>query len=177
MADAHFLKFCAVFFQGVLESPRGSEQQYAEPADSGMQAKGDPTVVRPDPRPDETTAGPSCVRRVIGTTFVFRWKVPNVEKDSSDSPPPEPKAKVRGCAQDFNFFKKTVDHLYAPTGKDLTFRLFMNTALHLDLFVHHIDVKTAFLYALLEEEVWVWPFPGEPAPPGYIHRHACTKIK
>ncbi len=47
---------------------------------------------------------PDYVRRVIGTTFVFRWKVPNVEEESSDSAPPEPKAKVRGCAQDFNFF-------------------------------------------------------------------------
>jgi hypothetical protein len=46
----------------------------------------------------------------------------------------------------------------------------MNIALMFDMFVHHIDVKAAFLYAKLDEEVWIWPFPGEPSPPGYAHR-------
>ena len=118
---------------------------------------------------------PTHVKRVLGTTFVFKWKYPNVETTnegsaSESSSQPKPKAKVRVCVQDFNFFAKRVENIFAPTGKGLTFRLFMNIALMFDLFVHHIDVKAAFLYAMLDEEVWIWPFPGEPSPPGFAHR-------
>ena len=54
---------------------------------------------------------PTHVKRVLGTTFVFKWKYPNVgttgdHTESGSVSNAKPKAKVRVCVQDFNFLPR-----------------------------------------------------------------------
>ena len=64
---------------------------------------------------------------------------------------------ILGCSQiegiDFN-------ETFAPVAKATTFRLMMALAHVLQLHVHQLDVDSAFLYADLDEEIWMAPTPN-----------------
>ena len=48
---------------------------------------------------------------------------------------------------------------FASVTKAITFRLMMALAHVLQLHVHQLDVDSAFLYADLDEEIWMLPTP------------------
>jgi hypothetical protein len=68
--------------------------------------------------------------------------------------------------QDFKFMPGLVGEVFAPTGKGIIFRLTMTLSLFFGWDVHHLDVKTAFLYAPISEEVYLKSMPWDTAPPG-----------
>lgn len=63
--------------------------------------------------------------------------------------------------------------VFAPTAKYVTFRAFMSVAAVKDLELRHLDIKTAFLNGILEEEVWMQQ------PEGYVQGgpHLACKLK
>ena len=105
-------------------------------------------------------------RKVRTMRYVYKWKPPT---DAGS----EPRAKVRATCRDFQWLGE-VGETYAPTGRGLTFRLFLLIAYMLGMPVHHVDVETAFLNAELrpDEEYWTTPLPDEvkEAPPGWGYR-------
>ena len=74
---------------------------------------------------------------------------------------------ILGCSQiegiDFN-------ETFAPVAKATTFRLMMALAHVLQLHVHQLDVDSAFLYADLDEEIWMAPTPDMDLPQRYGQR-------
>lgn len=58
----------------------------------------------------------------------------------------------------------------APVVNTLSSRLILAIAVLLGMFIHHVDVKTAFLNADLNEDVYVYPMPGYPLEPGYVYK-------
>lgn len=58
------------------------------------------------------------------------------------------------------------EETFAPVSKYSTLRTFLSIAASLDLEIRQVDVKTAFLYGDLEEEIWMEHPPGMPGPPG-----------
>ena len=58
----------------------------------------------------------------------------------------------------------------APVVNTLSSRLILAIAVLLGMFIHHVDVKTAFLNADLAEDVYVYPMPGYPLKPGYVYK-------
>lgn len=111
-------------------------------------------------------------RKVRTMRYVYKWKPP-LEPVGTEPRDPEPRAKARLTCRDFHWLGE-VGETYAPTGRGLTFRLFMLIALIYGLVVEHVDVETAFLNAKLgpNEEYWTTPLPEEidTAPPGWGYR-------
>jgi hypothetical protein len=64
---------------------------------------------------------------------------------------------VLGCGQ-----REGIDYLetFAPVAKGGTIRLLLALAQLLGLHVHQMDVDTAFLYAKLKEEIYMYPPEG-----------------
>ena len=76
-------------------------------------------------------------------------------------------AKARIVAKGFaQVCGLSVTDLYAPTGKNVVFRLLLVLMLCYGLLCNHIDVNTAFLYADLAVPVYLQAFPGYELPPG-----------
>ena len=110
----------------------------------------------------------------IDTRFVYKWKDPI-------SQPPDPitgevktsqVAKVRWTVKDFKSKPMTEFYeTFAPTAKNVTFRIFLLISLSMRMCIHHIDVNTAFLYAPLEKPVYVKASPGRPCKESY-----CLKL-
>ena len=47
------------------------------------------------------------------------------------------------------------DETYAPVAKLASIRIILAVGVHMNMFFHQIDVKTAFLHAELEEEIYM----------------------
>jgi hypothetical protein len=63
------------------------------------------------------------------------------------------------------------DETFAPVAKVTTFRLMLALSKVLNLEIHQLDVDSAFLYADLEEDVYMKPPPGMNLKSGY-----CLKL-
>ncbi|KAI7951918.1 hypothetical protein MJO28_007602 [Puccinia striiformis f. sp. tritici] len=99
--------------------------------------------------------------KCINCTWVFK-----IKKDQLNVPI---EYKARLCAQGFQQVKgKDYFATYAPTGKMVSLRMLIIHALEHDLLFHQIDIKSAFLNAPLEEDIYVNPPPGVNVPPGHV---------
>ena len=100
----------------------------------------------------------------IKSRFVYKWK---------DADKPEPKAKVRWVAKGYSQ-TAGLDYgeTFAPTGKNVLFRVLMLLVLTFGMKCQQIDVNTAFLYADIEKPVYMDGPPGYECKPGY-----CLKIQ
>lgn len=87
-------------------------------------------------------------KKVIDTKWVYRVKY------DGEGNPHQFKARLvaRGFQQNDDY---ELHELYAPVAKISTFRLMLAIANKLRLPVHHMDVKSAFLYGDIKEEVYV----------------------
>lgn len=128
---------------------------------------------------DKDVLGPLQIiptgKKVRTVRYVYKWKpeMPSERGSDQGGAPRRFKAKVRVACRDFHWLGGAdVGETYAPTGRGLTFRIFMLIALMLSLFVHHVDIQTAFLNAELrpDEEYWMEPLPDDDAPPGWGYR-------
>ena len=89
----------------------------------------------------------------IPSTWAFRKKL------GSNNEVTEYKARI--CAQGFRqTFGLDFHAKYAPTGKPASLRLLISFAVDHNLKIHHLDVRSAFLTAPLEEKVTMLPPPG-----------------
>ena len=61
---------------------------------------------------------------------------------------------------------------FAPVAKTTTFRLMVVLAKVLKLHLHQLDVDSAFLYADLDEDIWMQPTPNMNIQSGY-----CLKLR
>ena len=88
--------------------------------------------------------------------------------------------KARLVAQGFSQ-REGIDYneTFAPVSTHATLRTFLATAAEQDLEVRQVDIKTAFLYGDLEEEVFMKHPPGYPGPPGMVCRltHSLYGLK
>ena len=110
----------------------------------------------------------------LTSIFTYKYKEPVTQ-------PPDPVtgivptqilAKARWAGREFKTMPMTeFFETFAPTGKNVTFRLFMLITLALSYVTLQLDVNTAFLYASLSKPVYMYPPPGRPCKPGH-----CLKI-
>ncbi|GKE05513.1 putative ribonuclease H-like domain-containing protein [Tanacetum coccineum] len=92
-------------------------------------------------------------KRAIGTKWVYRNK-----KDERGI---VIKNKARLVAQGYTQEEGIdYDEVFAPVAKTEAIRLFLAYALFKDFVVYQMDVKSAFLYGKIEEEVYVYQPPG-----------------
>ena len=107
-------------------------------------------------------------RKAIATKWVFKVKT-NVDGTPA-------KSKARLVAKGFQQ-KEGIDYreTFAPVVKWNTFRCLVSLAGHRGWKITHLDVKTAFLHGVVEEEIYVSPPPGfeSSTPSG----HACRLNK
>ncbi|GKA82399.1 copia protein, partial [Tanacetum coccineum] len=102
---------------------------------------------------------------VIGTKWVFRNK-----KDERSI---VVKNKARLVAQGFRQEEGIdYDEVFAPVARIEAIRLFLAFASYMGFTVYQIDVKSAFLYGTIEEEVYVHQPPGfvDPAHPNKVYK-------
>jgi hypothetical protein len=94
-------------------------------------------------------------RRTISSRWTFK-----VKKDANGD---IEKFKARLCAKGFTQ-RAGIDYFdtFAPVMKPATLRVLVSMATARNLEIHQIDVKTAFLYGKLDEEIFMRQ------PPGYI---------
>jgi hypothetical protein len=87
-------------------------------------------------------------RRALPTMWVFKVK----RKPDGSVERFKARLVVKGFMQ-----REGIDYqeVYAPTARTDTFRVLMAVAAELDLEVHHVDVKTAFLNGELDETLFV----------------------
>jgi hypothetical protein len=114
-------------------------------------------------------------KKVRTVRYVYKWKpeMPGERGTDQGGVSRRVKVKVRVACRDFHWLGGSdVGETYAPTGRGLTFRIFMIIALMCCLFVHHVDIQTAFLNADLQpdEDYWMEPLPDDDAPPGWGYR-------
>ena len=96
-------------------------------------------------------------RKVIGSKWVFKVKKNELGQVV--------KCKARIVAQGFaQKYGVDFDQVYAPVTQHATFRTFLAVAAKKGLAVKHLDVKTAYLNAELEEEVLMKQPPGYAVP-------------
>ncbi|GJT77541.1 putative ribonuclease H-like domain-containing protein [Tanacetum coccineum] len=102
-------------------------------------------------------------KRAIGTKWVFRNK-----KDERGI---VVRNKARLVAQGYTQAKGIdYDKVFAPVARIEAIRLFLAYALFMGFIVYQIDVKSAFLYGTIEEEVYVCQ------PPGFENPHFPNKM-
>lgn len=93
---------------------------------------------------------------VVGCKWIYKTKRDNAGNVV--------KYKSRLVAQGFSQkFGVDYDEVFAPVVKQSTFRMFLTKASKDNMFVHHVDVKTAFLNGELEENIYM------KQPKGYIN--------
>lgn len=87
-----------------------------------------------------------CNRKAINSMWIF------TVKDNVNSPRYKARLVAKGCSQ-----RPGMDYseTFAPVAKMSAVRTLLSIAVHDDLYVHQMDVKTAFLYGLLEEEIYM----------------------
>ncbi|GKA90133.1 ribonuclease H-like domain-containing protein [Tanacetum coccineum] len=92
-------------------------------------------------------------KKVIGTKWVFRNK--------RDERSIVVKNKARLIAQGFRQEKGIdYDEVFAPVARIEVIRLFLAFASYMGFTVYQMDVKSAFLYGTIEDEVYVHQLPG-----------------
>lgn len=91
--------------------------------------------------------------KAIGSRWVY-----NLKTDASGK---IVKFKARLVAQGFSQrFGIDYNQVFAPTAKNATFRILLSIASREGLVVHHLDVKTAYLNANVEEKIYMKQPPG-----------------
>ena len=103
--------------------------------------------------------------RAIGTRWVFRNK--------SDDRGVVIRNKARLVVQGFNQIEGIdFDEVYAPVARLESIRIFLAYASFKKFKVHQLDVKSAFLYGKVHEEVYVSQPPGfvDPDHPEYVYK-------
>ena len=101
----------------------------------------------------------------IGGKWVYAVKGP------SDNP----MYKARYVAQGFSQIPGIDFHeTFAPTPRMETLRMFIQISAHHGIILHQMDVKSAFLHANLEEEIYIKPPKGYERP-GYVLGQSCRK--
>lgn len=89
----------------------------------------------------------------IGSRWVFKKK--------EDSQGKVVRFKARLVAQGFSQkFGRDFDQVFAPVAMQSTLRVLLTIASQKKLNVYHIDVKTAYLYGALEEQIFMHQPPG-----------------
>ncbi|GJZ85311.1 putative ribonuclease H-like domain-containing protein [Tanacetum coccineum] len=104
-------------------------------------------------------------KKVIGTKWVFRNK--------RDERSIVVKNKARLVAQGFRQEEGIdYDEVFAPVARIEAIRLFLAFASYIGFTVYQIDVKSAFLYSTIKEEVYVHQPPGfvDPAHPNKVYK-------
>ncbi|GKA37441.1 putative ribonuclease H-like domain-containing protein, partial [Tanacetum coccineum] len=104
-------------------------------------------------------------KKVIGTKWVFRNK--------RDERSIVVKNKARLVAQGFRQEEGIdYDEVFAPVARIEAIRLFLAFASYMGFTVYQMDVKSAFLYGTIEEEVYVYQPPGfvDPAHPNKVYK-------
>jgi transposase InsO family protein len=102
-------------------------------------------------------------RRILGTRHVFRVKV----NSSGQVAKYKTRVVVQGFAQQYGI---DYDEVYAPVAKFATLRVILAIAAALDYEIHQMDVCTAFLNGVLQEDVYV------KIPPGFEHHGDSNKV-
>ncbi|GJU76648.1 putative ribonuclease H-like domain-containing protein [Tanacetum coccineum] len=108
-------------------------------------------------------------KKVIGTKWVFRNK--------RDERSIVVKNKARLVAQGFRQEEGIdYDEVFAPVARIEAIRLFLAFASYMGFTVYQMDVKSAFLYGTIEEEVYVHQPPGfvDPAHPNKVYNKVIT---
>ncbi|GKA28596.1 putative ribonuclease H-like domain-containing protein [Tanacetum coccineum] len=104
-------------------------------------------------------------KKVIGTKWVFRNK--------RDERSIVVKNKARLVAQGFRQEEGIdYDEVFAPVARIKAIRLFLAFASYMGFTIYQMDVKSAFLYGTIEEEVYVHQPPGfvDPAHPNKVYK-------
>ncbi|GJU11046.1 putative ribonuclease H-like domain-containing protein [Tanacetum coccineum] len=104
-------------------------------------------------------------KKAIGTKWVF--------KNKRDERSIVVKNKARLVAQGFRQEEGIdYDEVFAPVAKIEAIRLFLAFASYMGFTVYQMDVKSAFLYGTIEEEVYVHQPPGfvDPAHPNKVYK-------
>ncbi|GKC55475.1 putative ribonuclease H-like domain-containing protein, partial [Tanacetum coccineum] len=102
-------------------------------------------------------------KRAIGTKWVFRNK-----KDERGI---VVRNKARLVAQGYTQEEGiNYDEVFAPVSRIEAIRLFLVYALYMGFIVYQMDIKSAFLYGTIEEEVYVCQ------PPGFEYLHFPDKV-
>ncbi|GJT07263.1 putative ribonuclease H-like domain-containing protein [Tanacetum coccineum] len=104
-------------------------------------------------------------KKAIGTKWVFRNK--------RDGRSIVVKNKARIVAQGFRQEEGIdYDEVFAPVARIEAIRLFLAFASFMEFLVYQMDVKSAFLYGTIEEEVYVHQPPGfvDPAHPNKVYK-------
>lgn len=108
-------------------------------------------------------------RTIVATKWVFRVKRhPDGTLD---------RFKARLVAKGFSQVPGVdFDATFAPTISRISLRVFLFLAAHLDLLVHQMDAKSAFLQGTLEHEIYVAQ-PPHRAAPGTTHTSHVCKLR
>ncbi|GJW98145.1 putative ribonuclease H-like domain-containing protein [Tanacetum coccineum] len=104
-------------------------------------------------------------KKAIGTKWVF--------KNKRDERSTVVKNKARLVAQGFRQEEGIdYDEVFAPVARIEAIRLFLAFASYMGFTVYQMDVKSAFLYGTIEEEVYVHQPPGfvDPAHPNKVYK-------
>ena len=116
--------------------------------------------------------------RPINSRFVYDYKDPVSQEGAhqfGQGEMPERLAKCRLTMKDMknvpNYLSGMLREVFAPTGQGITFRILMVLMLVLGLDCTHIDVSTAFLYAMLQIPIFMNPPVGYPCAEGH-----CLKV-
>ena len=108
------------------------------------------------------------VRRPSGKKFIRSKYVYKIKRDFSGK---IKKRKSRLVIQGFRQDESDYSETFAPVVKGNTFRLLVALARTLGLDIQHMDVDAAFLYADLDEEIYMEPPPNVSVPDG-----CCLKL-
>ncbi|GKD06482.1 putative ribonuclease H-like domain-containing protein, partial [Tanacetum coccineum] len=102
-------------------------------------------------------------KRAIGTKWVFR----NKKDERGIVVRNNARLVVQGYTQEEGI---DYDEVFAPIARIEAIRLFFAYASYMGFIVYQIDVKSAFLYGTIEEEVYVCQ------PPGFEDLHFPDKV-
>ena len=108
------------------------------------------------------------VKRPKGKKFIRSKYVYKIKRDFTGR---VKKRKSRLVIQGFRQDESDYSETFAPVVKGNTFRLLVALARTLGLDIQHLDVDTAFLYADLDEDIYMEPPPNVSVPDGY-----CLKL-